>query len=110
MKLHYSYHVLIERKERFTAIMTYLNYDIGCPIATQSADKIPNSRSCRKGVYQTLTSRGIMLIWDETTQEILTIYAARMPQAIAMYKQCTNCARLPQEVFYAIKDNEREGL
>ena len=87
MKLHYSYHVLVERKDRFTRIMTHLNYDIGYPVVTQPAENKPNCRAVKAGVYQTLTSRGIVLIWDENKEEILTIYAARMAQAIALYAQ-----------------------
>lgn len=110
MKLHYSYHVTVERKERFTEIMTYLNYNIGYPVATQPEGNIPSNRSARKYVYQTLTSEGIIIIWNEKTEEILTIYAARMRQALAMYKQCTKKTRLPQEVFNALRRNERDGI
>lgn len=107
MQLRYSYHITVERKERFTAIMEHFNYDIGKPVATQNANNMPNNRSNRIGIYQTLTDRGIVLIWDKNKAEILTMYAATIKQAVVIYSQCHNYADLPSEIFQIVKANQK---
>ena len=104
MKLTFSTHVTVERKDRFDVIMRYLENDIGRPLVTQKAPQLKRAYAVAD-CYQTLTDKGVILFWNERTQLITTIYLARMNQACAIYWK-NKGTKMPQEVFNQVKRNQ----
>ena len=100
MKLHYSYHITIERKERFDYIMGLFNYDIGNPVAT-----VPDRRGY-KNTFATLTNNGVVIIWNSDKQEISTMYLARTRQALGIYCKAHQTNRMDDTLYKRIKENQ----
>lgn len=92
-----SFHVYESRTDRLTVIKAI---GVGEPVATiTELDRKGNN------CYKTLTSTGVIVIRD-CHNMIITLYLARIGQAIKIYKSNFNTARLPDDVYYNIRTNE----
>jgi len=92
-----SFHVYESRTDRLSAIRSL---GIGEPVATiVQLDRKGNN------CYKTLTSTGVIVIRD-CHNMIITLYLARIGQAVKIYKSNFNTTQLPDNVYCAIRSNE----
>ncbi len=88
-------HLTLDRKERLDRIERTIG--IGKPVAIASDRK-------HQDCFNILTDTGVMIIqtYDKT---IVTLWVARLSQAIDVYKRTTGSSRLPQKLFETIQRN-----
>lgn len=98
MEVIMTQHCLIDRLDRLTECVTVLG--MGKIVIEAKDNRYP-------GTIRKMTATGIMLVFDENTDALVTGYMATAAQMYSIYRQA-GVQRIPQKVYTRIhKNNER---
>ena len=94
MTIEMTYHASVERLDRLAACVEHLG--MSKFILEQPDRKYPGTKRC-------LTSTGIIMVMDVTTERLITGFMATPAQVAAMYK-----GKAPQKIYNrVVKNNQR---
>lgn len=99
MKAVISYHVAHERTDRMSAILSSVGIGEIINVFAYENDLGP-TEWC-------ITDTGILVVRNPYTMRIVTAYALRIDQAVAIYKS-HGYVRVPARIMSAVYNNERK--
>ncbi len=99
MKAVISYHVAHERTDRMSAILSSVGIGEVVNVFAYENDLGP-TEWC-------ITDTGILVVRNPYTMRIVTAYALRMKQVVAIYK-AHGFIRVPTQIMSAVCNNERK--
>lgn len=93
-----SYHAKVERMERISYIIDYCKGEFGPAIA----ETYDNNNG-----KVVLTEKGIVIVYNATTNNLVTMFIATVSQGISIYKNCHNCEKCPKSLMKTLNNNKK---
>ncbi len=93
-----SYHAKMERVERISYIIDFCGGEFGSAIA-----EIYDNNNGKV----VLTERGIVIVYNAITGNLVTMFIATVNQGVNIYKACHNSKKCPKELMKTLNNNKK---
>ena len=93
-----SYHARVERAERISYIIDFCGGEFGPAIA----ETYDNNNG-----KVILTEKGIVIVYNAITSNLVTMFIASVNQGVSIYKECHNVSKCPKSLMKTLNNNKK---
>ena len=93
-----SYHAKVERMERISYIIDFCGGEFG-PAIAETYDNNDGK--------VVLTEKGIVIVYNAITSNLVTMFIATVNQGVSIYKTCHNSKKCPKELMKTLNNNKK---